>query len=645
MSRVQILKDSSHPNGRNRFTTFLIEFPKCLLAELNTHRTLVRNCASSRAIPVTKIIDKVLNEPFVPIFSRNQRGMVGADTLSIEEQVGAHAIWQEALENAVASAERLHAIDIHKEAANRLLEPFMSVPVVLSGTQFEPFFALRDAPDAQKSFASIAKEMHELYDTSTPQQLSYGDWHIPFDNYFPAEASLYDKLRIATARIARTSYENHGGDHTIQKDFDLYEMLWSSKHMCYDAETEILTNTGWKLFSLLTPGDKVYAVDPVTLEGSFEVPAAIHNYDYKGELYNVSGQQLDMTVTPNHRMFVASRLAGGRISPWRIMTAADIDTKPVYYLKSTEKYHSSNVEVDLYTHAFWKKDISVETFFKIIGFFLGDGYLRSKNTVGIRVKKPKKIEYLRKLLSTTPIMEEKVTDDGMCEFVLTYPNIEDWFRNYCYHESSKYLNTDLSTWNKHSWLCLKDGLVNSDGSVRRKTHRYSTTSKILADVIQSLGHMFGEVINLTSCNYSNNRPGIFFTLNFSNRVRVEVSPRQRGRSSTYAVSNVPYTGSVWCVTTSTGLVMVRKNNKVVISGNSPFEHCAQVVDNEKGKYIYTYNAFGEENVDISIRSYLPDNLQDYLFLDKSETEFKWTRQYAGFYTLRSQLEDEVKVGG
>ena len=37
---IQIIADSLHANGKDRFTTFLIDFPKCLLAEMNTHRQL-----------------------------------------------------------------------------------------------------------------------------------------------------------------------------------------------------------------------------------------------------------------------------------------------------------------------------------------------------------------------------------------------------------------------------------------------------------------------------------------------------------------------------------------------------------------------------------------------------------------------------
>lgn len=231
MQRVKIPKDSLHPNKRNRFTTFIIDFPKCLLAELNTHRQLVRNVGSSRAVPVKKMIERVLDNPFIPIFSSNQPGMVGKDTLTSEHKMYATDVWYQAMDNAVKAAEQFIKLNIHKEAANRVLEPFLSVELVLSGTDFEHFFELRNNENAQKSFRDIAAEMEELYRNNKPDELKYGDWHIPFDEFFPDGSSLTDKLKIAVARCARVSYQSHSKDHTTEKDFELYDRLWSDKHL------------------------------------------------------------------------------------------------------------------------------------------------------------------------------------------------------------------------------------------------------------------------------------------------------------------------------------------------------------------------------------------------------------------------------
>lgn len=226
---VQILADSLHPNGVDRFTTFLIQFPKCLLAELNTHRQLCRSVGSSRAIPLSKMIEKATTNTFFPKFTKNQKGMQGLNTLTEKEILKATETWQEALENTVRSMTTLNILGIHKQNANRLLEPFLYVDVLLSGTEWTNFFRLRTAPDAQPEFQAIAIKMKELFQTNIPKQLNYGEWHLPFPDKVEG-LDLITKLQVVTARAARLSYESYDGTFSIENDLALFDKLVSSKH-------------------------------------------------------------------------------------------------------------------------------------------------------------------------------------------------------------------------------------------------------------------------------------------------------------------------------------------------------------------------------------------------------------------------------
>ena len=68
---AKVIADSVCPKGV-RMTTMEIEYPRFILAELNTHRMLSKNSASSRAIPV-----KSMHELFVLIL---QLLLVGVKT-------------------------------------------------------------------------------------------------------------------------------------------------------------------------------------------------------------------------------------------------------------------------------------------------------------------------------------------------------------------------------------------------------------------------------------------------------------------------------------------------------------------------------------------------------------------------------------
>jgi hypothetical protein len=66
----------------HRLTTFRVVIPRMVLAELNTHRLASRNSASSRARPITKMIEDVLTNPFIPDrFPRKHKGMQAPDQL------------------------------------------------------------------------------------------------------------------------------------------------------------------------------------------------------------------------------------------------------------------------------------------------------------------------------------------------------------------------------------------------------------------------------------------------------------------------------------------------------------------------------------------------------------------------------------
>lgn len=266
MIKSEIIADSLSPNGK-RLTTFLLEFPRFILAELNTHRSLSKNAASSRAIPFEKFVQQIKDNPAMPEFwGKNQSGMQAKEELSNDEiyqfspyldggvdkwsgmgkKDAAKAIWIDARDSAIKWAEKLNELGCHKQIVNRILEPWFHIRVILSGTEFENFFALRAHPDAQPEFRVLAEKMLENYNNSTPKTLAEGEWHIPFGDSFNNE-KLHDiynecgspdndydddileiKKKIAVARCARVSYFNFEGKDDYEADIKLCDRLFGS---------------------------------------------------------------------------------------------------------------------------------------------------------------------------------------------------------------------------------------------------------------------------------------------------------------------------------------------------------------------------------------------------------------------------------
>jgi thymidylate synthase ThyX len=262
---ARVLLDSISPSGV-RLTTMEVRYPRFIHSELMTHRVFSRNAASSRAIPIKKMIAAVREDPALPVYwGKNQSGMSARAEIDDAARIRAEAEWRRALENALSSAEQLSGseIDLHKQLVNRILEPFAWITVVITATEWANFFTQRCHPDAQPEIHRIATLMLDAYRASVPRAVPHGGWHTPLiqDDERELDATLLCKLSVA--RCARVSYLSHDGTRDHAKDLDLYEKLmsgganghWSpSEHVATPLgdPREFLGNfRGWKQYRKL----------------------------------------------------------------------------------------------------------------------------------------------------------------------------------------------------------------------------------------------------------------------------------------------------------------------------------------------------------------------------------------------------------
>jgi len=114
---AKIIADSVNATG-DRLTTMEVTFHRFVLAEFNTHRVFSRNSASSRAIPVTKQMERVTDDLAYPVaWPAEQRGMQGGDALPEEIEGLARDLWQEASWNAIHHAGKLVSCGLHKSVS------------------------------------------------------------------------------------------------------------------------------------------------------------------------------------------------------------------------------------------------------------------------------------------------------------------------------------------------------------------------------------------------------------------------------------------------------------------------------------------------------------------------------------------------
>lgn len=233
---ARIIKDSVSPLG-HRLTTMEVTFPRIVLSEFNTHRMFSRNSASSRAIPVSKTIERIKEDPFIPIYwGKNQSGMQAKQELQGHERHLAEAVWRGSLDSALEHAEALVELGAHKQLVNRILEPFMWHTAIVTATEWSNFFGLRVDENAQPEIYRIAELMLEVYTSSEPLDLKLHEWHLPYTRQedlaeFGHDLTHPDLRKISAGRSARVSYLTQDGKRDLQKDIDLHDSLARNGHM------------------------------------------------------------------------------------------------------------------------------------------------------------------------------------------------------------------------------------------------------------------------------------------------------------------------------------------------------------------------------------------------------------------------------
>lgn len=249
---ARVVCDSVAPDEhKTRLTTLELVVPRIVLAEFNTHRVLSRNSASSRAIPIEKMLKRVEQDPYIPeTWGKNQKGMQAEEALEELETEDAKDEWLTACAAAVFHAQQLLKLGVHKQTTNRLLEPFMWHTIIVTATEWSNFRHLRAHADAHPAIQSTAKAVIKVLDAHEPTELDWDEWHLPFiherdrvevdepvyvvsDPEAPldTEPKVHPLAKVSSARCARVSYLTHDGVREIRKDLDMHDKLLGNGHM------------------------------------------------------------------------------------------------------------------------------------------------------------------------------------------------------------------------------------------------------------------------------------------------------------------------------------------------------------------------------------------------------------------------------
>lgn len=256
---VELIQASVGPNGIP-IHTFRMTYPRFIHAECKTHRllkiddenwiveqelalmddvNLSRNAASSRAIPVEKMLEQITNQPAMPVhWGKNQSGMQAREELCPEDAALAEEWWRQGAQ-LMAEHVRHCPVSLHKQVTNRVLEPWMLMTVVVTATDWKNWRALRAHPDAQPEIYELARQVVELLDNTEPFKLRAGELHVPFVERERSEwgalryfigteddwelLSVDEALQVSSSCSAQTSFR--ALDFSLEKAQRVYKKL------------------------------------------------------------------------------------------------------------------------------------------------------------------------------------------------------------------------------------------------------------------------------------------------------------------------------------------------------------------------------------------------------------------------------------
>lgn len=183
-------------------------------------------------------------------WGQNKSGMQAKEELSPIKKFLAQKLWRFSGKVACVFAWLGGKLGLHKQVVNRLIEPWSHIKVVVTATEWDNFFYLRNHSDAQPEIHDLAAKMYVLYSNNRPKFLKEGDWHLPYisilghgtdcpDYSFGVSngnsLSLEEAIKVSASMCAQVSFRK--ADDTLEKAISIYNRLIESKP-CHSSPFE-----------------------------------------------------------------------------------------------------------------------------------------------------------------------------------------------------------------------------------------------------------------------------------------------------------------------------------------------------------------------------------------------------------------------
>ena len=265
--KAEIVAHSRNIETGDELITYRLTYPRIILAQLNTYKQITKITASSRAQPFNKVVEVIENDPFIPMaYQKAHKGMQGTEYFMDEEEIRERDLeWLTARDKAVEQAKKLNDLGVTKQICNRILEPWMWVTQLVTGTReaYEHLFNQRcleyevggvkgrskkemglnltdeewlisNKGHAEIHFMDLAEKMYDALTLSKPKELKPGELHVPYLDTPLMTPDLFpeDVIKYSCGLTAHTSYTTigDGTKMTIEKARGLFDHCLENGH-------------------------------------------------------------------------------------------------------------------------------------------------------------------------------------------------------------------------------------------------------------------------------------------------------------------------------------------------------------------------------------------------------------------------------
>lgn len=350
-------------------------------------------------------------------------------------------------------------------------------------------------------------------------------------------------------------------------------------HCCYDKDTEVLTDNGWKYFKDLSYKDKVATLNKETDTLEYQVPSNIMEYNYDGEMIGIKNKSSDLLVTPNHKIFEHSNHKTP-LERWRLTEAKDMYEKNISMRRNVNNWIGKEKEYFTLPSCIIKnssfsdiltpeKNIPMRNWLNFFGWYITEGSLY-KNVINISQKKEYNFDEIIKSFENLGLERKVQTNNSygkVSGFNIKCSQLSNYLEQFgLSHE--RFIPKDIKNLPQEQLKILVDVMIKGDGTVNDKSLKFNgsfyTKSKQLADDFQEISIKCGYATLLYEPERSNDNEYVV-RLTENNTTQFIMSENDRQKPLYYKLY---YNDKVYCCEVPNSIILVRRNGKTIWSGNS-----------------------------------------------------------------------------